>query len=81
MQHGDSKHVGAALQVVEINDYQKQYMLSEYRVHVQNWISGKKIAVLGFAFKKVGGCLPLGPTFHRLSDAQTSGDGISENAI
>ena len=42
-----------ALQVVAINDYQKQRFVARIIEAMFNTISGKKIAVLGFAFKKV----------------------------
>ena len=40
-------------QVVQINDYQKQRFVERVIESMFNTISGKKIAVLGFAFKKV----------------------------
>ena len=40
-------------QVVQINDYQKQRFVERMIEAMFNTISGKKIAVLGFAFKKV----------------------------
>lgn len=40
-------------QVVQINDYQKQRFVERMIDAMFNTISGKKIAVLGFAFKKV----------------------------
>lgn len=40
-------------QVVHINDYQKQRFVERMIDAMFNTISGKKIAVLGFAFKKV----------------------------
>ncbi len=40
------------LQVVLINDYQKQRFVERIIDAMFNTISGKKIAVLGFAFKK-----------------------------
>ena len=43
-----------AVQVVAINDYQKQRFVERIIEAMFNTISGKKIAVLGFAFKKVG---------------------------
>lgn len=42
------------MQVVLINDYQKQRFVERMIEAMFNTISGKKIAVLGFAFKKVG---------------------------
>ena len=44
--------VGFLLQVVLINDYQKQRFVERIIDAMFNTISGKKIAVLGFAFKK-----------------------------
>ena len=54
--------------MVQINDYQKQRFVERMIDAMFNTISGKKIAVLGFAFKKVytdnlavhkaGSCLP-----------------------
>ena len=41
------------MQVVLINDYQKQRFVERIIESMFNTISGKKIAVLGFAFKKV----------------------------
>lgn len=41
------------MQVVQINDYQKQRFVERMIEAMFNTISGKKIAVLGFAFKKV----------------------------
>ena len=41
------------MQVVHINDYQKQRFVERMIEAMFNTISGKKIAVLGFAFKKV----------------------------
>jgi UDP-glucose 6-dehydrogenase len=41
------------LQVVQINDYQKQRFVERMIDAMFNTISGKKITVLGFAFKKV----------------------------
>ena len=41
-----------ALQVVAINDYQKQRFVERIIDAMFNTISGKKIAILGFAFKK-----------------------------
>jgi UDP-glucose 6-dehydrogenase len=40
-------------QVVHINDYQKSRFVERMIEAMFNTISGKKIAVLGFAFKKV----------------------------
>ena len=40
------------MQVVQINDYQKQRFVERMIEAMFNTISGKKIAVLGFAFKK-----------------------------
>lgn len=40
------------MQVVSINDYQKQRFVERIIEAMFNTISGKKIAVLGFAFKK-----------------------------
>ena len=40
-------------QVVEINDYQKQRFVERVIESMFNTISGKRIAILGFAFKKV----------------------------
>ncbi len=40
-------------QVVEINDYQKQRFVERVIESMFNTISGKHIAILGFAFKKV----------------------------
>ena len=39
--------------MVQINDYQKQRFVERMIEAMFNTISGKKIAVLGFAFKKV----------------------------
>ena len=39
--------------MVQINDYQKQRFVERMIESMFNTISGKKIAVLGFAFKKV----------------------------
>lgn len=39
--------------MVHINDYQKQRFVERMIEAMFNTISGKKIAVLGFAFKKV----------------------------
>ncbi len=39
-------------QVVHINDYQKQRFVERIIEAMFNTISGKKIAILGFAFKK-----------------------------
>lgn len=44
--------VGFLLQVVLINDYQKQRFVERIIDAMFNTISGKKIAILGFAFKK-----------------------------
>ena len=44
--------VAVVLQVVSINDYQKQRFVERVIEAMFNTISGKKIAVLGFAFKK-----------------------------
>ena len=41
------------LKVVEINDYQKQRFVERVIESMFNTISGKRIAILGFAFKKV----------------------------
>ena len=41
-----------AVQVVAINDYQKQRFVERIIDAMFNTISGKKIAILGFAFKK-----------------------------
>ena len=38
---------------MQINDYQKQRFVERMIEAMFNTISGKKIAVLGFAFKKV----------------------------
>ena len=43
---------GTYMQVVSINDYQKQRYVERVIEAMFNTISGKKIAVLGFAFKK-----------------------------
>ncbi len=43
----------SCLQVVEINDYQKQRFVERIIGSMFNTISGKHIAILGFAFKKV----------------------------
>ena len=40
------------MQVVQINDYQKQRFVERMIEAMFNTISGKKITVLGFAFKK-----------------------------
>ena len=45
--------VSLSSQVVAINDYQKQRFVARIIEAMFNTISGKKIAVLGFAFKKV----------------------------
>ena len=45
--------LGWQLQVVSINDYQKTRFVGRIIEAMFNTISGKKIAVLGFAFKKV----------------------------
>lgn len=47
-----------AMQVVQINDYQKKRFVERMLDAMFNTISGKKIAVLGFAFKKVS-CLTV----------------------
>ena len=39
--------------MVEINDYQKQRFVERIIESMFNTISGKNIAILGFAFKKV----------------------------
>ena len=54
MAYGPSFRVEAAVvrQVVSINDYQKQRFVERVIEAMFNTISGKKIAVLGFAFKK-----------------------------
>ena len=39
--------------MVEINDYQKQRFVERIIESMFNTISGKHIAILGFAFKKV----------------------------
>ena len=49
---------GCPCQVVLINDYQKQRFVERIIEAMFNTISGKKIAVLGFAFKKVRCRLP-----------------------
>jgi UDP-glucose 6-dehydrogenase len=41
-----------SVQVVQINDYQKQRFVEMVISAMFNTISGKSIAVLGFAFKK-----------------------------
>lgn len=41
------------MQVVEINDYQKQRFVERVIESMFNTISGKIITILGFAFKKV----------------------------
>ena len=41
-----------ASQVVAINDYQKQRFVERMINSMFNTISGKKLAILGFAFKK-----------------------------
>lgn len=46
-------------QVVEINDYQKQRFVGRIIESMFNTISGKHIAILGFAFKKVHRPLPI----------------------
>ena len=46
-------HLCSVLQVVQINDYQKQRFVERMIEAMFNTISGKKIAVLGFAFNKV----------------------------
>jgi UDPglucose 6-dehydrogenase len=46
--------VALRAQVVQINDYQKQRFVERVIESMFNTISGKKIAVLGFAFKKAG---------------------------
>ena len=40
-----------------MNDYQKQRFVEQVISAMFNTISKKKIAVYGFAFKKVGGCV------------------------
>ena len=45
-----------AVQVVQINDYQKQRFVEMVISAMFNTISGKSLAVLGFAFKKVHQC-------------------------
>lgn len=50
--HFPSLAVGFLLQVVLINDYQKQRFVERIIDAMFNTISGKKIAILGFAFKK-----------------------------
>ena len=49
------------LQVVSINDYQKQRFVERVIEAMFNTISGKKIAVLGFAFKKVSAASHIAP--------------------
>lgn len=46
----------ASWQVVEINDYQKQRFVERVIESMFNTISGKRLAILGFAFKKVPLC-------------------------
>ena len=50
--------------VIQINDYQKNRFVERVISGMFNTVSGKKIAILGFAFKKVRRktcrpCLPL----------------------
>ena len=51
--HTMSKPCLVMRQVVSINDYQKQRFVERIIEAMFNTISGKKIAILGFAFKKV----------------------------
>jgi UDPglucose 6-dehydrogenase len=48
----DSEYGTVGPQVVSINDYQKQRFVERMIEAMFNTISGKKIAILGFAFKK-----------------------------
>ena len=41
--------------VIQINDYQKNRFVERIISGMFNTVSGKKIAILGFAFKKVCG--------------------------
>lgn len=51
-QQNCAKAILLLLQVVLINDYQKQRFVERIIDAMFNTISGKKIAILGFAFKK-----------------------------
>jgi UDPglucose 6-dehydrogenase len=44
--------MSAALLLLQINDYQKQRYVERVISSMFNTVSNKKIAVLGFAFKK-----------------------------
>ena len=63
--HPKVQHVSTegalAMQVVSINDYQKQRFVERVIEAMFNTISGKKIAVLGFAFKKASTASQLAP--------------------
>jgi hypothetical protein len=57
-------HVHVAWQVIKMNDYQKSRFSSLIVNRMFNTVTGKKIGILGFAFKKDTGT-PHTPTFHR----------------
>jgi UDP-glucose 6-dehydrogenase len=61
------------VQVVQINDYQKQRFVERMIEAMFNTISGKKIAVLGFAFKKVSTPVLLSEPYH-ITQLQVSED-------
>ncbi len=42
--------------VIQINDYQKHRFVEMVISSMFNTVAGKKIAILGFAFKKVHAC-------------------------
>ena len=44
--------------VIQMNDYQKNRFVHRVISGMFNTVSGKKIAILGFAFKKVSICMP-----------------------
>ncbi len=44
--------------VIQINDYQKKRFVERIISGMFNTVSGKKITILGFAFKKVSVCMP-----------------------
>lgn len=46
-------------QVIVMNDYQERRFSSRIIKNLFNTVSGKKIAIMGFAFKKVGGGFPV----------------------
>ncbi|KAF5957682.1 hypothetical protein HYC85_004907 [Camellia sinensis] len=50
--HGLTEVANYWKQVIKVNDYQKSRFLNRVVSSMFNTISGKKIAILGFAFKK-----------------------------